>query len=47
MESDFDLPLAPRLKLFTYFGARELLVASAIAALTLAPARCRFTVLRP
>ncbi|WP_193096778.1 ABC1 kinase family protein [Brevibacterium sp. FME17] len=38
MAADFGPPLAPELKLFTYFGAWVLLVGSVIAALVLAPA---------
>lgn len=38
MAADFGPPLAPELKLFTYFGAWMLLAGSVIAALVLAPA---------
>ena len=38
MAADFGPPLAPDLKLFTYFGAWMLLAGSVIAALVLAPA---------
>ena len=38
MAANFGPPLAPELKLFTYFGAWVLLVGSVIAALVLAPA---------
>ncbi|WP_434595467.1 hypothetical protein [Brevibacterium sp. 1718] len=38
MAADFGPPLAPELKLFTYFGAWKLLAGSVIAALVLAPA---------
>ena len=38
MAADFGPPLAPELKLFTYFGAWVLLVGSVIAAMVLAPA---------